>query len=94
MFKRLQGATAALILAAAIGCNQGPAAPQLVVALEEAPAVDCEKITLEQAEEILRGAAVWDYLRAQDPAPTDEDLVEAAKLICTGAVTPNRGVNP
>lgn len=89
MKTRTFAAAAVLVAMVGIGCQDTPAGPQLAI-IEEVP-VDCENIDSAQAEEILRENAVWDHLQAQRPAPTDEELIEAAVLICTGGVTPNPG---
>lgn len=51
--------------------------------------VDCDNLTLEEAETILRDAGVLDYIRSHDPPPSDADIIEAGTLVCTGGVRRN-----
>lgn len=74
----------AALLVAVAGCQEATVAPQLTLT-QEAP-VDCD-MDLAQAKAFLEAEGLLEYLLSQEPPPTDDDIIEAAVLVCTGGIT-------
>ncbi len=66
-----------------VGCGEGPVESSLLLAPAPEPVYDCENLSPEEVEEILRECGLWDlfdYVSYPYYAPID------ARRVCTGAI--------